>query len=73
MDWREVAPRLKPLFEYVGTEDERAANWEGGMWHDFCEWVSYRKADNVPQEWVSEFQVRAEEQRSWLLKLYGLR
>jgi RHS repeat-associated protein len=73
MDWREVAPRLKPLFEYVGTEDERAANWEAAIWHGFCEWVSYRKADKVPQEWVSEFQVRAEEQRSWLLKLYGLR
>jgi RHS repeat-associated protein len=73
MDWSEIEPRVRSLFEYEGTEDERSGNWKLAIWQDFYEWVDYRKAEGVPEAWVRLFQLRAEEQRNFVLKLYGLR
>jgi hypothetical protein len=73
MDWSEIEPRVRSLFEYEGTEDERSGNWKLAIWQDFYEWVDYRKADGVPQGWLNLFALRAEEQRHFMLKLYGRR
>jgi RHS repeat-associated protein len=73
MDWSEIEPRVRSLFEYEGTEDERSGNWKLAIWQDFYEWVDYRKAEGVPQGWLNLFALRVEEQRDFILNLYGVR
>jgi len=73
MEWSEIERRVRSLFEYEGTEDERSGNWKVAIWQDFYEWVDYRKAEGVPEARLYLFALRAEEQRDFILKLYGVR
>jgi RHS repeat-associated protein len=70
LDWPEIALRVEEVFSFIGSEEERCAEWQKAIWKDFEVRIDYR-ALKSPASWRRLFSGRAKQQMDFLLEVEG--